>query len=251
MWMDKMAAGETIYGTMLVELHTPNIARMLKVCGFDYFIIDCEHGYFDYSMVANLSAVAGGCGLSTIVRIPKIDRECILKYIEMGIDGFLIPMVSSAEELREAIQYVKYSPLGSRGVSTVRAHTGYGVKNLREYMNKANAETIVLAQIETVGGLERLDGILDVEGLNGVMVGPNDLLQDMGLTGEYNHPRFQEAIRTIAAAAGSRGKWSGNITSNIALLQASAALGMKILSYNSEVGMMMQGAKDGLAKLKG
>jgi 2-dehydro-3-deoxyglucarate aldolase/4-hydroxy-2-oxoheptanedioate aldolase len=251
MWTNKIAAGETIYGTMLVEFHTPNIARMLKVCGFDYFIVDCEHGYFDYSMVANLSAVAGGCGLSTIVRIPKIDRECILKYIEMGIDGFLIPMVSSPNELQEAIQYAKYTPQGRRGVSTLRAHTGYGVNNLREYMNNANDETILLAQIETVEGLERLDSILDVEGLNGVMVGPNDLLQDMGLTADYGHPRFQEAIRTIAAAARSKGKWSGNITSNIGLLQASSALGMNILSWNSEVGMMMQGAKDGLAKLKG
>ena len=246
----KLASGDAVFGTMLVEIHTPNIAKMLQVCGFDYAIVDCEHGYYDYSMVANIVAVAREAGIPMIVRIPQTSRECVLKYLELGASGILIPMVDSAQVVRKAVEYGKYAPVGKRGVSTLRAHTGYNVQNLNEYMKRANRETMVLAQIESIEGLSQLEDIVSVEGLDGVIAGPNDLSQDMGLLNDYTHPRMQEALQRIAHTAAAQGVWSGIHATDISLLHRCMNLGMQLCSWSSEVGMMMQGAKAGLQNLR-
>ncbi|TBL70536.1 HpcH/HpaI aldolase family protein [Paenibacillus thalictri] len=247
---EKLNGNGPVFGTMVSEFHTPNLAVMLKTCGFDFFIVDCEHGYFDYSMVAGLTTAARGADIPIIVRIPEVSRECIVKYLDMGVNGLLIPMVEHAEQLRSAIQYGKYAPEGRRGVSTTRAHTRYHVENLREYMKAANQHTVILAQIESQQGLRQLEEIAGVQGLDGLIVGPNDLAQDLGISGTRNHPALMEAIGRIAAAARTAGIGSGIISSQIDLLQHCERIGMSILSWNSEVGMLMSGAKEGLAKLK-
>jgi 4-hydroxy-2-oxoheptanedioate aldolase len=240
-----------VLGSMLSEFHNPNIIRMLSTCGCDYLIVDCEHGYFDYSMVAALIAAAKGAGLPIIVRIPEINRECILKYMDMGADGLLVPMVSSPEEARLAVNYAKYAPLGNRGVSTQRAHSDYNVKDLKAYMQHANESTLMLVQVETVRGLEQMESIAAVEGIDGLIIGPNDLMQDMGIAGAtYNHPLLKNAMERVAGVAGSYGKWSGVISSKKELVQQGQQCGMQILSWNSEVGMLMQAATEGMAGLR-
>lgn len=246
----KLLSGATVVSTMLVELHTPNIAVLLKACGFDTVIIDCEHGYFDYSMVANVVTAARGEGLAVIVRIPAAERDCITKYMDMGADGLLIPQTDDPETVRRAIDYAKYAPEGRRGVSTTRAHTGYGVADLARYLRVANERTVIMAQIESVAGLERLRDIAAVPGLDALIVGPNDLALDLGHPGELDHPDLQKAISSVATAARESGIRSGIITSRIELLQQCGAQGMSFLSWNSEIGMLMHGARDGLGKLR-
>jgi 4-hydroxy-2-oxoheptanedioate aldolase len=247
----RLRTGDILYGTMLVELHTPNIVYMMKTAGFDYLIVDCEHGYFDFPAVASLIAAAKGAALPVLVRVPQTTREAILKYMEMGAEGLVVPMVSQPQDVLDVIEHCKYAPLGHRGVSTTRAHTGYQVDDLRAYMDQANADTVVLAQIETVSGLEHIDQIVQTDGLDGLIVGPNDLSQDMGIINQYDHPRMTAALEKVAEASHSAQKLSGIISSNTSLLLKCRAMGMQILSWNSEVGMMLQGAKAGVGKLKG
>lgn len=246
----RMAEKQIIYGTMLSEVCMPNIIRVLKVCGFEHCIIDCEHGYFDYTGVANLIAVANLVELPAIVRIPKIDRECILKYMEMGADGLLIPMTSSACDVEKVVEFSKYLPLGKRGIATNRAHTGYNPGNLSEYMKKANEDTIIIAQIESAQGIENIEEILRVQGLDGVVIGPNDMSLEMGILGQYNHPMMQEAIQTVSVAAQAAGRWSGIISANKSLLKQCAALGMQFMSWNSEIGMISESGKEALKILR-
>lgn len=246
----RLTEGEALYGTMLVELHTPNVAAMLRVAGFDYMIVDCEHGAFDYAMVAALAAVGRGAGIGVIVRIPAVSRECILKYLELGAEGLLIPMVQSAAEVREAVQYSKYAPEGRRGVSTTRAHSGYDVPDLQAYMAAANARTLVLVQIESTDALARLDDIAAVPGLDGLIVGPNDLTQDMGIVNDYDHPRFRQALTDVARTAAAHGLASGIHSSDLRLLRDAAALGMRLCSWSSEAGMLLKSAREGLKRLK-
>jgi 2-keto-3-deoxy-L-rhamnonate aldolase RhmA len=242
----RVAAGENALGTMIVEFENPNIVRILHTCGFDYLIIDCEHGGFSYTTVSNMIAAAKGLDIDVIVRIPTIARECILKFMDMGADGLLIPMVSSAEDIRKVIEYSKYKPLGNRGVSVTRAHSGYHIENMKDYMQQANDETMILAQIETVQGLDNLDEILDQAGLDGVIIGPNDLSQDMNIVNQYTHPLMEAAIQKTIENARLKGRCSGIISSNIELLQHASSQGMQVLSWNSEVGMMMKGSRIGL-----
>jgi len=242
---------KNVFGTMLSEMYVPNIVRIFKRSGFDFVIVDCEHGSFDYTNVANIAAVAKGVNLTCIVRIPKIERECILKYLEAGVDGLLVPMVSSAEEIKQVVDYAKYAPLGNRGISTLRAHTDYNSSNMTEYIERANRDTFIIPQIETVAGLEAVGEIVRVEGVDGVVVGPNDLSMELGILGDYQHPLMQDAMKKVASVAKEAGSWSGIISSNKKLLLQCQDLGMQFFSWNSEIGMIMESAKGTLGYLRG
>lgn len=128
-----------------------NLPVLFRQCGLDFYIIDGEHGAFDYREFYQMICAARlAGGIETIVRLPSNARKDIIKLMDMGADSLLLPMTNGAEEIRQVVKYAKYSPLGERGISTMRAHTLYNPPPLKEYMRTANARTRVYAQIETV-----------------------------------------------------------------------------------------------------
>jgi len=245
----KLASGEFVLGTMLSEVSTPNIARIMHVCGFEFIIIDCEHGYFDLAQVAAIVAVCQGIVLPVIIRIPAAGRELITKYMDMGATGLLLPMTSTQEQAKELVKYAKYPPLGQRGLSVQRAHTNYNPPPLRQYMEDANRRTVLFAQIETREGIENIEEILAIDGIDGAMVGPNDLACDYGCPGELETPEMEEGISRILSAALQLGKPCGFISSKIPLLEKWRSRGMTILSCNSEVGMIIDAGKQIVKKI--
>lgn len=240
---EKIKGGRTVLGTMLSELATPNVARMLSAGGFEYLIVDCEHGSFDYSQTAAIVGICNGIGFPVVIRIPQISRECITKYMDMGADGLLVPMTGTAQDIRRAVEYAKYAPLGKRGISTTRAHTNYNPPPLAEYTRQANARTVLFAQIETREGVANSAGIAAVEGVDALLVGPNDLAADLGAPGDFSTPEMDESIRAVIAAALGAGKQSGIISSGIPFLRRCREKGMTLFSCNSEAGMILLGAK--------
>ncbi len=232
-----------ILGTMLSEVATPNVMRMLKGGGFSYVIVDCEHGYFDYSQTAALIGIANGIELPVIIRIPEIKREVITKYMDMGADGLLVPMTNTREDIEKVIQYAKYAPLGQRGISTQRAHTEYNPPALEDYMKQANERTIILAQIETRQGINNVRDILSVDGVDAVLIGPNDMACDCGTPGNFHTPLMQDNILAVIGAAREFNKPSGIIASNISFLKECKEKGMTVFSCNSETGILLSGAR--------
>lgn len=247
---NSLKEGKKIFGTMVTEFSTPNISKMLSVCGFDYFMVDCEHGYFDYSQVANIISVGKGAGIPVIVRIPEVKRECVLKYIEMGAAGLLIPQVESAEQMKAVVRYSKYAPMGSRGVSLSRPHTGYEKVNAKEYMQKANDETIIIAQIESPEGVENIDNIAAVPGVDVALIGPNDLSQSMGMLQQFYEPVFIDAIQKVVDTSKKHGIYAGIHSSGMEYVKYWAEKGMQFLMWNSDIGMMMSSAKKGVEQFK-
>ena len=147
-----------------------------------------------------------------------------------------MPMTNCAEDIRQVVKYAKYAPVGQRGISTNRAHTLYNPPPIDQYMVEANERVKVYAQIETVAGVENIDEILEVEGVAGVFVGPNDLSCDMGCIGD-NAP-VKEAIDKVAEAAADHGKMWGIITASKDLIDHSLSRGVDMISYGSEINMM-------------
>ena len=247
----KLFKKKHLFGTVLSELYSPNIPILFKSIGFDYFIIDCEHGYFDFSAVAVLAAVSKNADIPMIVRVPSISRECILKYMDMGVGGLLVPMVSSPEDVSKVVEYAKYKPLGQRGITTIRAHNNYLPNDIIAYMKNSNEDTILLAQIETVKGLENTSKIAEIQGLDGLIVGPNDLTSDMGIPGQYENEQFAEAVQMIHKHTLASGKLTGIIISNTKVITECRKIGMELLCWSSELGMIMKGAKSGLQEIIG
>lgn len=248
---ERLQAGQAILGTMVTVFDNPEIAKILKVCGFDFFIVDCEHGNFDYSDVAKLCTVAREAGIPPMVRIPEARREVVLKFMEMGARGLLLPNTETVEQARALVAYSKYFPLGNRGVSLLRSHTGFErIDSATEYMRKANDENILMVQIESPVAVERIDDLLAVEGIDAAFVGPNDLSQSMGIMGQTDDPRFIAAIDRVIAAAKRRRKFSGIHMMSAEALEPWIAKGMTLNFWANEIVMMMNAARAGLAKLR-
>ena len=146
---ERLKNGEQVLGTMVTAFASPDMAKILQSCGFDFFIVDCEHGAFTTREAANIIAVARGIGMPALVRIPEMRREHALKFMEMGASGLLLPNTETAEQARMLVDCTKYAPMGHRGVSLSRPHTDFKRVDGREYMRRANEETILMCQIES------------------------------------------------------------------------------------------------------
>jgi len=247
----KLKKGEQLLGTMVVLFDHPEIAKIIKVCGFDYFIIDCEHGTFDYTSVARMLTVARESGICGMVRIPELRREVVQKYMDMGAGGLLLPNVETAEQARLFVDLAKYAPLGNRGVQLLRGHSGFEkIANPAEYMKKTNNETILMVQIESPVGVQNIDDLLAVDGIDAAFIGPNDLSQSMGIMGRFEHPDFVAALDKIIAAAKKKQKFSGAHFQTVNALMPWIAKGMTLNLWANETLMMMNAAKDGIASIK-
>jgi len=239
---DRLKRGEKVCGIMLSELYTPNIVRILSNAGFDFILIDCEHGYFDKSQVANLISVADGHGIDTIIRVNDDSIGSVERYLDMGARGILMSNTTTAKQAYELAHRCLYAPQGDRGVSTFRAHTNYSSDHVVELLKVANQSNIVIAQIESQLPPEDLEAICTTEGIDGILIGPNDLTQRMGILGQYDAPEVQEFFMMVRQISQRCGKWSGVITSNDALLSYCVGIGMNCFSVGSELNALANGA---------
>lgn len=246
----RLHRGKMALGIMLSEIYVPNITRLLAGCGYDFLLVDCEHGYFDMTQVANLIAVAEGVGLPVIVRVTQPSRTHVTKYLDMGAHGILLSNVEDRQEAERLVSLCKYAPQGDRGVSTFRAHTGYSNGDVPGIMCRANDCIMVICQIESPEAVAEIDGITSIPGVDGVLVGPNDLSQHMGLFGQYDHPRMVDALHRVADSARRQKKWSGIITGNMDLVKTCRQMGMSCFSAGSELSVLRNGAVDQLGKLR-
>ena len=227
-------------GVMISEISFPNFAVLFKSSGLDFFIVDCEHGGFDYKDISAMIMNARLCGLESIIRLSGNERKDIIKYMDMGADGVLLPMTGRAEDIEFVVRYAKYRPIGKRGISTMRAHTLYSPPEIKEYMRSANSRTKVYAQIETVEGVSKIDSILAVNGVSGCFIGPNDLADDYGCIGEKQSPQILSAIKKIGKAANIAKKNAGIITTDVSYIKQAKMSGFCMFCKGSEINAVRE-----------
>ena len=191
---EKLEEGGRLLGTMVTTFASADLPKILARCGFDFFVVDCEHGSFTTREVADMLAVARAIGLPGVVRIPELRREHVLKFLEMGAEGLLLPNTESAEQAQQLVDWAKYAPMGHRGVSLNRPHTDFEKVDGRTYMEQSNRGTVLMAQIESREGVEHVAEIMAVDGIDLALIGPNDMSQDYGLLGQYTHPEMEAAF---------------------------------------------------------
>jgi len=223
-------------GTMLSEIEFVNFPIIAKNAGLDLVIADNEHGAFDYSFLSRLIMTSRLVGMNCIVRIGDSSRGNVTKLADMGVNGFLLPMCNTAEDIRKVVRYAMYAPIGERGISTTRAHTLYSPPPLAEYMHKANADMKIYAQIETVKGVENCAEILALDGVEGVFIGPNDLSADPGCN--FSREKLKKLIIRIADTANAMQKQWGIITADEELTELAVSFGASMISRGSELNML-------------
>ena len=247
----RLQNGELVLGTIISEIRNPNIAYMLAQCGFEFFIIDNEHGSYNPETIANMVAAARGAGIAVIVRIPEITRENILKPLDAGAAGLLVPMVNSAAEAEEIIRHAKYPTTGNRGAALRRPHNMYAKVNAAEYLKQANENTFIAVQAETTQAIENIDEIAAVEGVDCIFVGPFDLSISLGIPGQINHEVEVNAIEKIAAACKKHHKIGGILMFEQELLTKWIQQDFRFAVYSSDITLLADAASTAVKELKG
>lgn len=246
---EKLEEGGRLLGTMVTTFASADLPKILARCGFDFFVVDCEHGSFTTREVADMLAVARAISLPGVVRIPELRREHVLKFLEMGAEGLLLPNTESAEQAQQLVDWAKYAPMGHRGVSLNRPHTDFEKVDGRTYMEQSNRGTVLMAQIESREGVEHVAEIMAVDCIDLALIGPNDMSQDYGLLGQYTHPEMEAAFAKVVAGAQASGKRAGGHFSGAAALKPWLDRGMTVNMWNSDLGMLKAGSA-GMAELR-
>jgi len=206
---EKMLRGEKTLGTFF-ELGSATAAECLGFSGLDYMIIDTEHGPFNPQSALDFVRAAKLYNITPFARVQEISRAAILKLLDVGAMGIIVPCVKTVEDARRIAEYGKYAPVGERGVANT-AGSGfwfedYACHGMQEYFEISNRETMLLPQCETLGCLEHIDEVLAVPGIDGIFVGPFDLSTAMGIPGEFGRPEFREALERIQRACAAAKK---------------------------------------------
>ncbi len=207
---EKLSKGVAAAGVILGE-PAVQTAEILGLLGFDWMFIDCEHSAMSLESVSQLVRAAELHGITPLVRVAQNVPEIILRYMDTGVMGIIMPGMDSAEVAKKAVAAVKYPPVGERGLSNVRA-ADYGLKGpLGEYVKVANAETMVLGVLESREGVANIGEILAVEGFDGVIIGTTDLSKSLGVPGQTSHPLVLEAMEKVLAVGKKTGKVIGGV----------------------------------------
>jgi 2-keto-3-deoxy-L-rhamnonate aldolase RhmA len=246
----RLQRGELVLGTLISEVRNPNVAYLLAQSGFDFFIIDNEHGTYSDETVANMVAAARGADIEVIVRIPEITRATVMKPLDAGATGLLVPQVDTVEEAAEVVRHAKYPPLGKRGVGLRRPHSRYARVDAATYLQQANRDTFIAVQAETRLAIENSEAIAAVEGVDCVFAGPFDLSVDLGFPGQLDHPEEIACIDRMMAACQKHERAGGILLFDAAKLKQWIGKGMRFVVYSSDVTLLADAALTAVKDIK-
>jgi 4-hydroxy-2-oxoheptanedioate aldolase len=202
-----LAEGKAAIGTFS-GINSPDVIELIALAGFDFVIIDCEHGPMNPETSTNLIRAAERHGLTPIVRVRENAETVILKHLDVGAHGIQIPQINTPEDAARAVQFAKYHPIGRRGVAAPRS-ADYGMAPILEYFERENAETMIVVHCENVLGLENVDAIAATPHIDAIFLGPFDMSQSMGIPGQVKDPRIEDAAKRVLAACQRHGKAAG------------------------------------------
>ena len=196
---ERLNAGETVVGCFF-RYPVGTLAEFVALGGWDFLVLDAEHGSLQPADVEDLSRACELHGVTPMVRVTTNDAPTILRYLDAGAHGMHVPWVSTGEAAEAAVQAAKYHPLGSRGLAATRAARFAVPEPIGAYTQRANTETLTVVQVETAEGVENIDQLVGIDGVDVVFIGPTDLAHSLGHVGDASHPEVQEAMDKVAEA---------------------------------------------------
>jgi 2-keto-3-deoxy-L-rhamnonate aldolase RhmA len=252
-WMGlrkRVLTGECVYGTMIRQARDPGAPAIFAAAGFDFVFIDMEHGNYSMETVADLIRGAKSAGIATIIRVPHLETHFISRVLDAGAEGIMVPMTSTRQQAEQIVRYSKYTPLGQRGFGNQTGQTDYKPLKTPDFMKEANEHTLIVAQIETREAIENIEAILDVEGIDVGLIGPNDLSISMGIPDQMGSEIITKAIDKVVESAKKKGKASGIHIGNIEAIKKWRTKGMTVLAFSTDIGFMYNASKSNLEELK-
>ncbi len=246
---DRVLGGETLLGLFL-DLASPTSAEICAAAGYDWLLIDLEHGAStEADLLGLIHAIEVG-GSTAFVRPQTGERIRIGRALDQGARGIMVPRLESAEEAREAVTFLRYPPDGIRGMAIRVRGAGLGAVTHAE-VNRLNQRVVGLIQIESTGALRDADAIAAIDGVDVLFVGPADLTHSLRIPGQFEHPDYLAALRAVAAACRAHGKAAGILVYDTAVVPRLLELGYTVIGIGADAAFVGDGAKRALAAARG
>mgnify|MGYP001349571419 CR=1 FL=1 len=243
--LQKNINNKVTVGTWITLAH-PSIAEIMAVSGFDWIAIDLEHSVITIREAEELIRVVNLSGVTSLVRLTSNDPNQIKRVMDAGSCGVIVPMVKSIDDVKQAVDAVKYPPYGKRSVGLARAQQ-YG-RSFDEYLEWQKNQSIVIVQIEHIEAVNNLEAIFGVDGVDGYIIGPYDLSASLGIPGEFDNPIFLNAMERVKKVATDMKMIGGIhiIEPEPDQLQQRIAEGYQFIAYSLDIRMIDVACREGL-----
>ncbi|MEV9499469.1 HpcH/HpaI aldolase family protein [Aliarcobacter butzleri] len=249
MLKNKLKSKQLTIGSWIM-IGSPISVEVMALAGFEWLVIDIEHTSINLETTENLIRTIQLHKMKALVRVSKNEEVIIKKVLDMGADGIIVPMICTKDDAVRAVNYAKYPPLGKRGVGLYRA-SGYGTK-FEEYKKWVNEELVIIAQIEHIDAVNNIDNILQVDGIDGTIVGPYDLSGSMGYPGEFGRTDVKEAIQKVVDKCKEYNIPSGFhvVDTNLNSIKEKIGQGCTFIAFGIDYFFMRDAAINQMNKLK-
>jgi len=244
-----LKVGKNVFGPFM-KFTDPAAVEIMGFAGFDFVIIDAEHGPISMQNAQNMIRAAETANITPVIRVSNNDEALILRALDIGAQGIEIPQINSRYDAERAVKSAKYSPRGKRGVCRYVRAANYSSMDKFEYFKSANSETMIIAHIEGVEGINNLDEILSVPGIDVIFIGPYDLSQSLGVPGEVNHPLVKEKMKEVVLKCKKNKVAVGTFADDIKTAKFWVSLGVQYMSFSVDVGILYETSKNMISQLK-
>ena len=233
-----------------MKSHDPALVEIAGLAGFDFVILDMEHGPVSYETLQHLVRAAEARQIIPVVRTADNQESCISKALDLGASGIQVPQITTCDEAEKIVAASKFFPQGSRGVCRFVRAAEYSAQDKFEYFSESNKSTSLIIHLEGKQALENFDSIVKVKGIDVFFLGPYDLSQSIGRPGEVDHPEVEELMEDIVRKAGETGKFVGTFVESPEGAKKWIKLGVKYISYSVDVGIYYNACRKIVRDLK-
>jgi 2-keto-3-deoxy-L-rhamnonate aldolase RhmA len=246
----RLTDGETVFGTMAFEFNTSGLSAIAAEAGASFVLYDMEHTGWSIESIRAQMGWSKASDITRLVRVPSSRYEDIARALDVGAQGIMVPMVESADQASQIAASMTYPPHGRRGAAFGIMHDHYSGGGPADKMSYANETRLCIAQIETVAGVDAVDEIAAVPGVDVLWVGQYDLTLSMGIPAEWDNPRFPKALERVATAAKANGKIAGAMALSVEDARLWISRGFTMIAYWGDLWIYGQALKSALDQLK-
>jgi 2-keto-3-deoxy-L-rhamnonate aldolase RhmA len=245
-----LSGGGRAFGAMVFEFFSPGLPQLCRNAGAEFILYDMEHTGLGFETLKTQCALCRGLDLVPLARVPRGEYHFLARALDVGALGVMVPMVGSAEEARHIVACTHYPPAGRRGAAFGFPHDDYQGGEVAAKIAALNARTLVIVQIETDEGLENVEAIAAVPGVDALWIGQSDLTNFLGIPGQFTHPTYYAAIERVLGACKAAGKAPAFLAPDEDWAREYAARGFRLLAYGIDPLLYQEALRRGLAVLR-